>query len=154
MFITGTICLPLLSINIIFLTLLADAPESTISQTGFKQTSASGPSGLLTQLVKKNVSDVHLVLGEVPACRIDGKLIKTTMPPLTKEQLISISKQVLPKNAIEQLDTLFDYDFLYEIEGISRFRGNFARTSDAPSYVFRTVRMESRTRRGSVDANP
>ncbi len=94
---------------------------------------------LLTQLVKKNVSDVHLVLGEVPACRLDGKLIKTNMPPLTKEQLISISNKVLPKAALSRLDNLFDYDFLYEIKGVSRFRGNFARTSDAPSFVFRVV---------------
>lgn len=95
--------------------------------------------GLLTQLVKKKVSDIHLVLGEVPACRLDGKLIKTTMPPLTKEMLISISNHVLPKIAMENLDTLYDYDFLYEIKGVSRFRGNFARTADAPSFVFRVV---------------
>ena len=83
------------------------------------------------------ISDIHLRVGEVPTVRKDGVMLKTTHAPLTREVLENISENILPHQTKKQMNELKDYDFLYEIPNVSRFRVNYAKSLQNPMLVLR-----------------
>ena len=75
--------------------------------------------------VKKQASDIHLVVGRPPIFRIDGNLISLPKTePMSKAWLEKSIFSLITATQKEKFIVSKDLDFSYEIEDGSRFRIN------------------------------
>ena len=93
----------------------------------------------LKQIVEMDVSDIHLRVDEVPAVRKDGEIIKTNFPVLSKITLDNIVDEIIPPHLKGKIDSIYNYDFLYELHGTARFRVNYAKNLQNPMLVMRVI---------------
>ena len=93
----------------------------------------------LKQAVAIGASDIHLHVGEHPAVRRDGKIIKINLPPLTDTDVIKASVELAPLHLKDSIENMLDVDFAYEIKGISRFRVNVSRQLAKYAVSIRTI---------------
>ena len=95
---------------------------------------------LLSLMVDKDASDLHLKVASRPVLRIDGVLItQEDFPPLTVEDIESVFGQVATR---EQRDTFLrerELDFAYSVPGLARFRVNALQQRGTISLVFHLV---------------
>ncbi|MBQ3819764.1 PilT/PilU family type 4a pilus ATPase [bacterium] len=96
----------------------------------------------LRKAVNMDASDVHLHEGEHPVIRVNGKITMINLPPITSEDFTNILDILTPQNLKEKLNSVFDLDFAYEIEGCSRFRVNLSRQLGKSALVIRTIPYE------------
>ncbi|NCF75206.1 MAG: PilT/PilU family type 4a pilus ATPase [Xanthomonadaceae bacterium] len=80
---------------------------------------------LFRETVKKNASDLHLIVGQPPIIRINGALrpiqgAKTLTPSSIKELVFDIITEKQRENFLKNLDL----DVSYEISNLARFRIN------------------------------
>jgi twitching motility protein PilT len=79
---------------------------------------------LLTKMVEKNASDLHLTVGAKPTFRIDGELVAegdvALLPKDTKEMAYSI----LTEKQKKLLETQQELDLSFGVKNLSRFRAN------------------------------
>ena len=80
---------------------------------------------LLEKLVKDGGSDLHISSNLPPAIRVDGKLTRVDMEPLTPEEVENLLFPMLSNEQRRTLEQNWELDFSYGIEGLSRFRVNF-----------------------------
>ena len=78
-------------------------------------------------------------VGEHPAVRRDGKIIKINLPPLTDTDVIKASVELAPLHLKDSIENMLDVDFAYEIKGISRFRVNVSRQLAKYAVSIRTI---------------
>lgn len=97
---------------------------------------------LLKQICDKGVSDVHFRVGKSPSLRVTGNIIKTTLPPLTEEDVESILKEIVHKDNMQKVSTMSNFDFIYELPGISRFRVNYCKDLGMPKITMRLVPIQ------------
>lgn len=97
----------------------------------------------LQNAVNNKISDVHIREGESPFVRKDGLMIKTDIDPLSEDNMANIIEKIVPENLKGKINTLFDFDFSYEIKGLSRFRINFNRDMGEIGFVIRAIPLES-----------
>lgn len=93
----------------------------------------------LKQAVSIGASDVHLQVGDHPAVRRDGKIIKIDMPVLSEHEVLDACRELVPLHLKGQIHEMLDVDFAYEIKGISRFRVNISRQLAKYGIVVRTI---------------
>ena len=95
------------------------------------------------EFVKKAVtigaSDIHLNIGEHPAIRRDGKIIKINESEITHENMQNIIETLTPKNIKEKLASIMDIDFAYEIENVARLRVNIGMRLGAHCVTIRII---------------
>ncbi|NLW51377.1 MAG: type IV pilus twitching motility protein PilT [Candidatus Brocadiaceae bacterium] len=99
----------------------------------------------LSFLVKNSGSDLHLVTGSPPIVRIDGKLQKMKLPPLTGEQVKSLIYEIIPERNRKEYEAINDTDFAYEIAGVARFRTNVYMDLNGPSMAQRLIPFDIMT---------
>ena len=97
---------------------------------------------LLEKAVELGASDLHFIVGEVPAFRIDGKIIKSKLSPVTEKDMIKAIDTIAPGSMRDKVFNSYDSDFPYEIKGVSRFRVNVAMTFGYHSMTIRLVPYE------------
>lgn len=93
---------------------------------------------LLKMAVAQEASDLHLSVGSPPIYRIHGNLIRYGNEVLTSEHTEQIAKYLIDN----RWDTFLkerEYDFAYEIKGISRFRMNIFYQKRAISIAARVI---------------
>jgi len=93
----------------------------------------------LKQIVEMDVSDIHLRVDEVPVVRKNGEMIKTNFPVLSKVILDNIVDEIFPLHLKNKIDSIYNYDFLYELQGTARFRVNYAKNLQNPMLVMRII---------------
>ena len=93
----------------------------------------------LKSAVAAGASDEHLIVGHAPFIRKNGFIKRTNMEPLTKEDLDSAILEIVPTAKRDEILTLCDLDFMYEIKGCSRFRVNYNRQLGQPGLVIRNI---------------
>lgn len=93
----------------------------------------------LRKAVAIGASDVHLAVGEHPTVRKDGRILKINMPVLTDDDVDRAYDCLLPRNARENMENVYDLDFAYEIPGVSRFRINLSRQLGKNKLVIRLI---------------
>ncbi len=93
----------------------------------------------LKQAVTIGASDIHLHVGEYPAVRRDGKIIKINMPQLTDADVQRACVELAPLHLKDNIEGMLDVDFAYEIKGVSRFRINVSRQLAKYAIVIRTI---------------
>ncbi len=100
---------------------------------------------LLTLVIEKSASDLHIVVGYCPMIRIDGDLVTvgTTLvtPQLAKELIYTI----LPDDKKEQLEVNREVDLAYQHQTGGRFRINAYWQRGYLSATFRLIPARIRT---------
>jgi twitching motility protein PilT len=79
---------------------------------------------ILKYAVEKKASDIHIIANLSPIIRIDGKLVKTTFPPISSQECKEIVYEILKEEQIRIFERTKELDFSYGVEGIGRFRIN------------------------------
>lgn len=80
---------------------------------------------LLTNIVKRGASDIHLRAGSPPAARVNGVIERFGQERLTPQQMDDFVRIMMPTRAMwEQFVERRDHDFAYSIPQVARFRVN------------------------------
>ncbi len=94
---------------------------------------------LLKKAIELGASDLHFIVGEVPTFRIDGKIIKSKLAPVTEEDMINAINTISPSTMREKIFCSYDSDFPYEIENVSRFRVNISMSFGSFAMTIRII---------------
>lgn len=97
---------------------------------------------LLSDMVLRKASDVHLKVGNVPVFRIDSRLQPTDYDPVTPEDTEKIAGEIMSAYHHERFQSHNEVDFAYEAEGLGRFRTNIFRQRGFIGIVMRMVKMD------------
>ena len=97
---------------------------------------------ILTKAKELRASDIHFSADEVPVFRIDGKIIRTKLSPLTEMDMFDIVKFTSPSSFAEKMTTETDLDYPFEIKNVSRFRVNVAMSFGHHVATFRLIPCE------------
>ena len=121
-------------------------PESRLSRGGTvsdeerAEAARSDMDALLTLLVKRKASDLHLRCGEPPIIRVDGEMARIEgYPVLENDALEAMLRAIMPGKNRQEFADKNDTDFAYEIDGIARFRCNGMRERKGAAGVFRVI---------------
>src|SRR5690625_1600336 len=93
---------------------------------------------LLQKAVADEASDLHLSVASRHVYRIHGELQRYGNQPLTDEQIEMMARQLLGKRW-EQFLKDREFDFAYEIQGVSRFRMNIFHQKGSISVAARVI---------------
>lgn len=93
----------------------------------------------LKQAVNVGASDIHLSVGERPAIRVAGQIMRINLPELTEEDMNTTINTIAPEHLKDRITRFFDIDFSYEIPKVSRFRVNFGHQLAKNAIVFRVI---------------
>ncbi len=91
----------------------------------------------ITQALRDGASDVHLVRGLTPRCRIDGSIREMGDVPLTEEECLEFAKE-LAGSEIRQAEAVGELDLAETIAGV-RCRVNLFRQQAAWSAAIRLL---------------
>ena len=94
---------------------------------------------LLRQTIEERASDLHLTQNTPPVLRIDGKLILTKHPPLSKDDLKKAIYGMLSDIQKEKFERDKELDFSFALEGMDRFRINVHIQRGAVEAAFRRI---------------
>ena len=94
---------------------------------------------LLEKLVNEGGSDLHISSNLPPVGRIDGKLKRFDYPPLTPQEVETLLFPMLSNEQRRTLEQVWELDFSYGIEGLSRFRVNIYKDKGNYAAAFRTI---------------
>lgn len=77
---------------------------------------------LLSIVVEKNASDLHLTVGRPPIIRLHGHMHDLSYPVLTPQDTEEYAKTLAPERSYKELQERGTCDFGYAFEGKARFR--------------------------------
>lgn len=116
------------------------ADDAPIAASTGHSDARSALDALLRIQVSRGAADLHLRVGEPPIFRLGGDLVRLEgEEPLTPEGLEAMLRSIMPVKNQGEYDELWDTDFAYEIEGLSRFRVNVLRDRYGMAAVMRTI---------------
>ncbi|MCX7571390.1 type IV pilus twitching motility protein PilT [Tumebacillus sp. DT12] len=95
--------------------------------------------GYLRTACERGASDLHLTVGSPPVLRIDGDLRPLGDTVLSTQDTAEIARDLLDRDGYEELMERGEYDFSWEIAGLSRFRINAFRQRGRLSLAIRIV---------------
>jgi twitching motility protein PilT len=101
-------------------------------------------NALFRAMIKVGGSDLHLSTGERPMVRKDGDVARLDeqLPRFKGDQVMDLLRPIMPPTNRAEFEKEHDTDFAYEIEGLSRFRGNVFLDRRGVGCVFRTIPTE------------
>ena len=98
---------------------------------------------LLSEMVERGASDLHLTVGERPRLRIDGALADSRAGRvLGPEDTRALGRSLLSGEQGERFAGASDFDFGFAIPGLSRFRANLFRQRGSVACAIRRVPTE------------
>jgi twitching motility protein PilT len=97
---------------------------------------------LLGQVFARGASDLHLSPGMPPVLRIDGNLVRTEYPPLSKEDTQRLIFNMLTSEQRRVLEQNWDLDCSYGVAGLGRFRVNVYRDRGSYAAALRSIRSD------------
>jgi twitching motility protein PilT len=98
--------------------------------------------GWLMQMVKTGASDLHLVSGNAPTLRLNGRLLRMDGAPLTEAELSLALMPLLPASTQEQFIAEKNIDFAVQLQGVggtARFRANYFISGQVVGACFRII---------------
>lgn len=99
-------------------------------------------NSFLTKAVAIEASDIHLHVEEAPLIRKNGSIMKTALAPLSEKDLENAFRAIAPEKYKNNIEETMDLDFVHEIPGIARFRVNYNRQLNNPSFVIRIIPLK------------
>jgi len=109
------------------------------------QTELHSIDDLLTTVVERNASDLHLTAGSPPVIRVTGRLERLDHEPLTAEQIRTLMYRILSTEQQKVLETRRQIDLSHSIPGLARFRVNAYFQRDSVGAAFRLIPDEIKT---------
>jgi twitching motility protein PilT len=100
---------------------------------------------LLTELVERDASDLHLKSGQPPVMRIRGSLVRIPELEMTPDEHTDVLMSMLNEERREQLNVVRELDLSYTVPGVSRFRVNMFWQRGHVGAVFRVIPYRIRT---------
>jgi twitching motility protein PilT len=101
---------------------------------------------LLTELVSRGGSDLHLTVGSHPVVRLHGSLKRLEeFPKLTAEDTLHMLYRIMSSDQQKRLETSGQIDMSYSIPGLARFRVNAYSQRESLAAAFRLIPMELQT---------
>jgi twitching motility protein PilT len=97
---------------------------------------------LLGQVFERGASDLHLSPGLPPVLRIDGNLVRSEYPPLSKEDCQRLIFSMLTNEQRRVLEQNWDLDCSYGVSGLGRFRVNVYKDKGSYAAALRTIRAD------------
>lgn len=97
---------------------------------------------LLSQVFERGASDLHLSPGLPPVLRIDGNLVRSEYPPLSKEDCQRLIFSMLTNEQRRVLEQNWDLDCSYGVSGLGRFRVNVYKDKGSYAAALRTIRAD------------
>jgi twitching motility protein PilT len=98
---------------------------------------------LLTTMLKREGSDLHLISGTPPQVRVQGILIPLTeFEPLSPAETQQLTYGVLNDAQKQKFEVDNELDFSFGIQGLARFRANVYRQRGAVAAAFRVIPFE------------
>ena len=79
---------------------------------------------LLLLAIQQKASDLHLTENTPPVLRVDGKLLLTKHPPMTRDDMKKMIYSILSDNQKEKFEKDLELDFSLSLPGLDRFRAN------------------------------
>lgn len=79
---------------------------------------------LLKVTISQNASDLHLTENSPPILRVDGKLVPTNHPPVSRDEVKKAIYGILTDSQKERFERDRELDFSLALEGLERFRVN------------------------------
>ncbi|HHI78461.1 MAG TPA: type IV pilus twitching motility protein PilT [Planctomycetes bacterium] len=98
---------------------------------------------LLTLMVQRGGSDLHLSVGGPPKVRVDGKLLDTEHEVLTPEVTQKLVYSVLTSDQIARFEKSLEIDFSFGVQGLGRFRTNAFMQRGTVAAVLRVIPFET-----------
>lgn len=100
---------------------------------------------LLEELVAREGSDLHLRVDEPPLYRVHGNLVRTELPPLTKDEVASLIFGMMNEEQRTEAEARREVDLGYEVPGLARFRVNVYWERDWLSAALRLIPLRVQT---------
>jgi len=97
---------------------------------------------LLLLCIEKRASDLHITENEPPILRIDGKLYRTGLTPLNKQETKRMIYSVLSNPQKEMFEKDLELDFSLSLPGMDRFRVNVHLQKNSVEAAFRRVPLK------------
>ncbi len=129
---------------------MTDSPGTRTQQA--QQAQGSGAMAelslrnLLTEMIGKSASDLHLTVGERPKIRVDGDLVNSQYPkPLAPKDTLSLTYSILTEAQKKRFETDDELDFSFGVQNLSRFRGNAYKQRGCVALAIRQIPYEIQT---------
>ena len=100
---------------------------------------------LLKELVSREGSDLHLRSGEPPLYRMHGDLVRTEMPPIGREEMTDLVRNMLNDEQWGLVEKGAEVDLGYEVSGLARFRVNVYWERGSVSAALRLIPLRVQT---------
>jgi len=94
---------------------------------------------LLKTMVDQDASDLHITVGVPPEFRIQGKMVKVKMDPMTSQDTKDMCYSVLTDSQKVEFEKNNEIDFSFSIKDVARFRGNLFIQRSSVAAVFRKI---------------
>jgi twitching motility protein PilT len=92
---------------------------------------------LLKIMIGKNASDLHLLADTRPHLRIDGQIVATDLPVLSKEDVANLADQLFNERTRSIFERLNEVDFAFDFPSLARFRSNIYKQMDTVAIAIR-----------------
>ncbi len=97
---------------------------------------------LLLMCIERGASDLHITENEPPILRIDGRLIRTELEKLNKQELKKMVYGVLSNSQKEIFERELELDFSLALPDLDRFRVNIHIQKGSVEAAFRRIPLE------------
>lgn len=94
---------------------------------------------LLLLAINKKASDLHLTESTPPVLRVDGKLMLTKMPAVTRDEMKKMIYGILSDYQKEKFEKDLELDFSLSLPGLDRFRANIHIQRGSVEGAFRRI---------------
>ncbi|MCC5876405.1 MAG: type IV pilus twitching motility protein PilT [Candidatus Sumerlaeia bacterium] len=108
-------------------------------------TDADDLASILIQAIEKDVSDIHLTVGNPPMFRLHGSVTPTTAAVLDAERMHKMLYDILSDDQRKTLERDKELDFAMSLGKIGRLRANCFYTRLGEAAVFRVIPTEIKT---------
>ena len=99
----------------------------------------------LEEILKRDGSDLHFMAGDPPRIRQYGKLAPLRTERLGTDFVREAIYEIMPRKALDRLETRDGTDFAYTLANIARFRVNVLRQLNGMGAVFRAIPSKAQT---------
>ena len=79
---------------------------------------------LFAATLKSDASDLHLKVGSPPLFRINGKIARAKLPPMSADKVRELVASIMEQKQFRDLEAQGSADFAYGVKGVGRFRIN------------------------------
>lgn len=96
-------------------------------------------AALLKTMVDQNASDLHITVGNPPTYRIEGKMVRVKMDPMTPQDTKELCYSVISDAQKAEFEQDLELDFSFGVKDVARFRGNIYLQKGSVGGVFRRI---------------